>query len=193
MTTRVARYNSGDKYNTPGLVYGPAAARPPTKGNMQNLASLKLTPALLAAMDAALAALEQSCANFPDLTPEDRQGLTKMGDRSEAFCRQTVNVLTQNTGVLPPSFNLAELQADLADLDALRPRLVRLQQLMEKADDTEMAIGSDIMSACLDGYAQLKVSGLGAGLDILRQQMSQRFTRKSTKKTDPTNPPANPA
>ena len=56
-----------------------------------------------------------------------------------------------------------------------------------------MAIGSDIMSACLDGYAQLKVSGLGAGLDILRQQMSQRFTRKSTKKTDPTNPPANPA
>jgi hypothetical protein len=41
-----------------------------------------------------------------------------------------------------------------------------------------MALGSDIMSAALEGYAQLKVSGLGAGLDELRSQMSARFNRK---------------
>ncbi len=32
----------------------------------------------------------------------------KMGDRSEAFCRETLMVLAQNTHLLPPSFDLAE-------------------------------------------------------------------------------------
>ena len=35
------------------------------------------------------------------------------------------------------------------------------------------------MSAALEGYAMLKVSGRGAGLDALRQGMSARFTRKA--------------
>jgi hypothetical protein len=35
------------------------------------------------------------------------------------------------------------------------------------------------MSATLEGYALLKVSGKGAGLDGLRDGMSARFTRKA--------------
>ncbi|MBA2592108.1 MAG: hypothetical protein H0U97_07555 [Gammaproteobacteria bacterium] len=38
---------------------------------------------------------------------------------------------------------------------------------------------SDVMSAALEGYALLKVSGKGAGLDALRQGMSARFTRRA--------------
>jgi hypothetical protein len=48
--------------------------------------------------------------------------------------------------------------------------------LLEKADET--ALGSDVMSAALEGYALLKVSGKGAGLDALRHGMSARFTRQ---------------
>ena len=36
----------------------------------------------------------------------------KMGDRSEAFCRETLMV-AQNTRLLPPSFDLADAQNDL--------------------------------------------------------------------------------
>ncbi len=54
--------------------------------------------------------------------------------------------------------------------------------------------GSDVMVGCLEGYAQLALSGLGAGLDALRQQMGARFARgpRSTSPTtpSPTTPPA---
>jgi hypothetical protein len=66
-----------------------------------------------------------------------------------------------------------------AQLDKLRPRGARLLQLLEKADDGETALGSDVMSAALEGYAMLKVSGKGAGLDALKHGMSARFTRKA--------------
>ncbi len=46
-------------------------------------------------------------------------------------------------------------------------------------------LGNDVMSAALEGYAMLKVSGKGAGLDALRQGMSARFTRKAKIKALP--------
>jgi len=45
--------------------------------------------------------------------------------------------------------------------------------------------GSDVMSAALEGYALLKVSGKGAGLDALKHGMSARFTRKTKIKAMP--------
>ena len=86
---------------------------------------------------------------------------------------------------LPPSFDLADAQNDLAHLDKLRPCTARLHRLLEKADDGETAVGSDVMSAALEGYAMLKVSGKGAGLDALRHGMSARFTRKAKIKALP--------
>ena len=144
----------------------------------QNLISLNLTDADLTAIDEGLAVLEQKLAPLTGLSPDVRRGLVKMGDKSEAFCRETLMVLAQNTHLLPPSFDLAEAQNDLAHLDKLRPRAARLRRLLEKADNGETALGSDVMSAALQGYAMLKVSGKGAGLDALRQGMSARFTRK---------------
>jgi hypothetical protein len=188
----VPRYGDGSVWGGPGLVYGKTAGpvNPTPKGErMQNLISLDLTAADWTAVDTALTALETKLTKFLDLTPEERRTLSKMGDKSEAFCRQAVTVLGQNTNVLPPSFDLAELQADLANLDLLRPRLNRLQQLTEKASDTELGLGSDIMAGALEGYAQLKISGKGAGLDALRQQMSARFAKTKKKTTGGGTPP----
>ena len=154
----------------------------------QNLVSLKLSAVDLTAIDGALTTLEQKLAGLLGLTPEQRQRLNKMGDGSEAFCRQTLNVLAQNPGIVPASFNLTEAQADLAAIDTLRPRLARLSALMEKGHDTETALGSDTMSAALEGYALLKVSGKGAGLAALRQQMSSRFARTGKKPAKPAKP-----
>ncbi|MGD0652504.1 MAG: hypothetical protein ABSA97_15415 [Verrucomicrobiia bacterium] len=151
----------------------------------QNLISLNFADPELAAIDACLTTLEQKFAGFADLSPAERKSLSKMGDKSEAFCRQTLTVLAQNTGILPPNYNLAEAQTDLANIDMLRPRFARLRALMEKADDTEVALGSDVMSAALEGYAQLKVSGKGAGLDALRQQIGARFAHASRKPAKP--------
>jgi hypothetical protein len=144
----------------------------------QNLVSLSFTKADIEAIDAALAILEEKFAHLIELSVADRRSLVKMGDKSEAFCRQTLIVLDQNRTILPPNFDFNEAVQDLATLDLLRLPFNRLRQLMGKADDTEMALGSDVMSAALDGYALAKVFGKGAGLETLREAMSARYSRK---------------
>ena len=108
-----------------------------------------------------------------------------MGDKSEAFCRQAVTVLSDNAQVLPRNFDVDAYRADLAALDALRPRLARVQRLYERMADSEMALGSDLMVASLEGYALLKVAGRGEGLDALRQSLGARFDRKRRREPEP--------
>jgi len=152
----------------------------------QNLLSLDYSEADLAEIDGALAILEKHFAKLPELSPDDRRQLNKMGDKSEPFCRQALIVLAQNTGALPPNFDLAEAQNDLAQLDALRPHLHRLEVLAARGADGEMALGSDIINACQDGYTLLKVVGKGAGLEALRLAMMARLSRPAKPKMPPT-------
>ncbi len=83
----------------------------------------------------------------------------------------------ENPQVLPRNFDLEGFQRDLATLDALRPTLVKMARLHQRLQDTEMALGSDLMTNALEGYAVLKVAGKGAGLDSLRRMLSARFNR----------------
>jgi len=87
-------------------------------------------------------------------------------------------VLAQNSQMIPPGFDLREAENDLANLDLLRRRFSRLRQLVAKADDTEMALGSDILSASIEGYALAKAIGKGAALDALRESMGSRYSRR---------------
>ena len=62
----------------------------------QNIVSLVLTDEQInAAMDA-LTALEGALAGLISLDAEERRRLTKMGQKSEVFCRQAISVLVQN-------------------------------------------------------------------------------------------------
>lgn len=70
------------------------------------------------------------------LRPEDRRELTKLGPKSEAFCMQALAVLQANPQIVPATLDLAEAASDKRTLDQLRPRLVVLRQLIERADDT---------------------------------------------------------
>ncbi|GAA5077995.1 hypothetical protein [Lysobacter panacisoli] len=144
---------------------------------MQNLISMQLSPSDLQEVDAALETLRRVFAPMIALEPQQRRELTKMGDKSETFCRQTLTVLASNPQIVPPNLGLAEAQADLAVLDALRPRALQLQQLSERATDTMLALGSDLMSVSLEGYGLLKVSGRNEALKDARRALSVRFTR----------------
>ena len=151
---------------------------------MQNLVSLHLSADDLAAFDRALGTIESILAHGVALTPQQRRDLYKMGDKSEAFCRQSLMLLTNNPQVVPPSLNVTEALADLQALDALRPRLDKLRQLTERADDTELALGSDVMGVALEGYALLKVAGKGEALKSARRELSARFA-KPAKRAEP--------
>jgi len=145
----------------------------------QNLIDMSLTAENLSAIDTAFAQLETQFAGLLALTPDTRRQLSKMGDKSEAFCRQAVNILSENPGILPRDFDLEGLQRDLAALDALRPRMIRFTKLYKRLQDSDMALGSDLMTASLEGYSFLKVAGKGKGLDDLKKMLSARFSRRS--------------
>ena len=154
----------------------------------QNLVDLDYTPDALAAIDAALAALEAGLAGLLALTPDQRQMLTKMGDKSEAFCRKADAVFGENLAILPANFDLPAYRRDLATMDALRPRLARLSKLSQRGDDTQMAVGSDLMTNALEGYAVLKVTGKGQGVDELRKMLATRFARGPRAPSTPATP-----
>jgi hypothetical protein len=143
----------------------------------QNLVSLTLSDTQLSTIDQCLGDMEAQLTDLIAMNTAQRRSLARMGDKSETFCRQTINVLAQNPQIVPPSLKLAEAQADLAALDRLRPRLQRLLRLTERASDTEIALGSDIMNAALQGYALLRVAGKNQGLEGLRKELGSRFIK----------------
>ena len=149
----------------------------------QNLVSLDLTDNL-PKFEAALDAIEGLMDVFVSLTPDEVRQLTKIGDKSETFCRQTVAILDQNKQALPPGFDLGELKRDVTAFDALRPRLIRLQALAAKCADTQVALGSDILSASYDGYRLLKAFGKADNVTPLQEIMRSNVRRTSPAKAE---------
>lgn len=145
----------------------------------QNLISLSFSEEDLSSLDEALTVVETRLSGLLSLQTDQRTKLKKMGAKSEMFCRQTLVMLAQNPQIVPPSLGLDDAEADLIALDQLRPRLQRLKRLVERGRDTEMALGSDIISAALQGYKLVQVSGRKQGLDGMRRELSSRFSKAS--------------
>lgn len=152
----------------------------------QNLLTLDLSDARLMAIDNALSDLETQLSGLVAMDAARRRTLARMGDKSEAFCRQALAVMEQNPQIVPPGLGLTAARADLDTLDRLRPRLMRLQRLTRKAQDSDTLLGSDVMACALQGYALLKVAGRNQGLEGLRKGLGARFTKGG-------RPPAEPA
>ena len=141
----------------------------------QNLISLTIDSNRFSAIDAALTALEKQLDDFVELSVEQRRELLKLGPRTEVFCRATIEVMERNPGALPADFDLEAIRTDRVAIDQVRPLLSRLRMLVSRVQDTEMALGSDLYKAALDGYRFAKATGSGAMLDELKVQASPLF------------------
>ena len=141
--------------------------------------SLSFTDAQATAIDAALNELEAQFAALVAMPAGERRRLMKMGDKSEAFCRQALSLLGQNRQLVPQSMGLADVQQSLDALDWMRPGMQGLIRLGERLSNTGTALGATIMQASLQGYALLKVTGRHQGLEGLRETLGARFSRRS--------------
>lgn len=152
----------------------------------QNIVVRHLSSEQWAAVDQAIDALAVAMEPaLVALTPEQRRRAVKMGDGSEAFCRKALDVMTENAALMPRGMDLDEMRRDLDSHDALNRRIVRLSKLLEKANDTDTALGSDVMVSALEGYAFLKAAGKGEGVDGLKKLLSRRFEGGSRKEVEP--------
>jgi hypothetical protein len=142
----------------------------------QNLASVHFTAEQWAAVDEAFDALEEALmAVLVSLSHSERKRVVKMGAGSETFCRHSYVAMRDNVVLLSRKVDIDEMSRDLATHDALAERLARLNRLRERMEDTDIALGSDIMRAALDGYVFLKVFGKSEGLGGLRRGLGKRF------------------
>lgn len=142
----------------------------------QNHASTHYTPEQWTAVGNAVTALQEALEPvLVSLGADQRRRLVKMGDGSEPFCRQALEVMTQNSHLMPRSLDIDEMRRDLETHDALQAVSVQLTRLMERVRDTDTALGSDVMMAALEGYAFLKVAGKTEGVEGLRKQLGRRF------------------
>jgi hypothetical protein len=144
---------------------------------MQNRVTITFTDAQLAVIDQALTQLEQQLTVLIALQPDERLRLAKLGDKSEAFCRQSLQMLTDNPQILPPNIDVPDALRDLQARDQLRPRLRRMECLLQRGSDTAMALGSDALSVAMQGYALLKLVGRSEGLDLMRRDLGDRFAK----------------
>ena len=140
----------------------------------QKLISLDIGADAIAAVDQAIAALENFTKPFLTLTADEKKDLFKMGDKSVTFCQQTAMVLEQNQQALPANFDYAEMKSDLAAYTLLEPRILRIKEVLARMEDTQTALGSDVMVAASEGYALMKMFGKAEGLGELQQTMKSR-------------------
>ncbi len=152
----------------------------------QNLVASHLTPEQWVAVDEAIVQLNRALQPLlVAVSPGTKKTMIKMGDGSEAFCRQALDVMERNTALIPRGFDLDEMRRDLQSHDSLNARLVQLTRLLEQIRDAEMALGSDVMASALEGYAVLKAVGKGEGVEALKRMLSKRFDTTPRKPEEP--------
>ena len=93
-----------------------------------------------------------------NLTIADRKKLRKMGSVRTSYVQDVYTAATNNASAIPSGFSLTEygkdatLLKDLTDIQAL------LQPLFEGLEDTQMALGSELMKQSDECYGYLKVA-----------------------------------
>lgn len=153
---------------------------------MDNRIDASLSAADRTAILAALDTVRQKLPFLVDLSPDERRGLPRFGDKSVAFVRRAAEVARQDDSFLPRRFDLPAFEKDVALYDALDAVALALTRLAEHVDDTRALVGAEAYSAALDVYRSLKADGRGGALDEVADELGKRFARR------PSGPPASP-
>lgn len=127
------------------------------------------------------------------LTPQQRQHLNSAGDGSQAFIRKSASVAPMITDYLPGGLNIAEMNKDIALMDALQPIRVKAESLAEKISDTQAILSSEAWEASLHIYRAAKQAQGPMGIEDAVRDLARRFARASssdtTESTEPTTEP----
>ncbi len=135
---------------------------------------------------AAIAEIRQKLPFLIGLTSDGRRGLSKLGEKSQAFVTKALNIAAQNPAILPASFKLEKMRSDWQLFHTLEPIRLAIGQLHNLVEDTTMATGSDAFAAARSVYTFIKVSP-GAAVGPGAGELAQRFARR-TRAGDPRPP-----
>lgn len=133
----------------------------------------------LAAVRAAVAALNDALPFLVSISAAERRRIMKLGPKSEGFVRQTHELAREHPEILPNGLVVADLDRDQALREALLPTQQDLVVLLQKVNDTMMLAGADLMQASLIIYRGLRSYGDAAGYGDIREELGRRFEQSS--------------
>ncbi|MDR0375571.1 MAG: hypothetical protein LBH85_07585 [Treponema sp.] len=120
------------------------------------------------------------------LTPAERHGLPKMGEKTIGFVEKAFDFAKQNPNLVPPYLDVDAFGVDFSDAHGLWTLLNSVRQLEEGIDDTEMTAGSEAYQAALVFYHSAKtaaaqdVPGAKAVYEELKTRFPQGGGRRGT-------------
>ena len=128
-----------------------------------------------------------------NLTPEERQTIPKMGDKTYSFVDKALELATQNRNLVPPYLDVEELKRDFTLAVGLRTIVAAVNSLAEKLNDTQMAVGSEAYVSALAFYNSSKSAAKSnvPGTDAIVSELAKRFEGQKKKQTAQPGEPSN--
>jgi len=153
---------------------------------MENKVSVTISEAAITAITAAIATINQNLPVLINLTPDERQALPKMGDKTVAFVNKSFDYAKLNPRVVPTFLDMAEFGKDVNAVNVLRRVLIPLTQLYEKLDDTTLEAGSEALTAALIFYNAVKGAAKAGepGMKTIFDDLKVRFPAHPKTTTD---------
>ena len=147
-------------------------------GTNYPFAGVTLTAGQLDSVIATIAQVRELLPAMHDLTPIDRQRISKLGMRTRGFADAALEAAKADPGLLPQSIALESFvsqDALLRDLSLVQTHVADLKSLI---DDALLLIGNHVYSVSRTVYAVMKTDGGKARLQEQKALMKQRFAPK---------------
>ena len=152
--------------------------------SQKNQISFSIPESDLAEINAALATLEAKLQpHLVKLTPEERQDLLKMGDKTVAFVQKTLEYCQTNPDLVPSFIDLDELAIDVAAIQTIRAIYRPMSQMTNALGDTMSLSGSESFGTCLMFYNGVKNAMRSSNLkaETIYDDLSSRFPGRPKK------------
>jgi len=126
-----------------------------------------------------------------NLTPDERQTLPKLGDKTLAFDEKCASHMAQNPKLVPGFVDLAELEKDRALRTPLSDVVRELDSLTQAVDDTVTLVGHEIYMAELAFYQNVRQAAKRgvSGAQAIYDDLKDRFPGSGATPAVPPTPP----
>lgn len=118
-----------------------------------------------------------------NLKPLERRTINKMGDRSKPFVDKALEIVSQNSELIPEYLDKDEFRKYYDLSQYLFSLLILMAKLTEKIEDTMFVAGAQAVDWSLKLYEYLKIASRGGvpGTDQLVAELAKRYQYRANK------------
>jgi hypothetical protein len=153
--------------------------------SQQNAIAVAIPEAELSEIRGAIDTLRAKLApRLVSLSPQDRQELPKMGDKTVAFVQKAMEYGSRNKELVPPYLDLAALQLDFEAVRTLRELSQELGPLAASLEDSMVLSGSEAYQGALLFYGAVKAAAKAKAprAEVIYEDLASRFPGAQSKK-----------